>query len=409
MRLRISPTETAFGVGVVALALGLVACGQDTPTGPTRNVPVVARPITDATPLTNNVSTVTREGETLRVSWDCFTGEEGGGCPAPRLGASGFGASDVTTPPSNLVQLVQGTTVSLSWGLPPGSQPTGYVIEAGSSSGASNIARFEMGPLTGLSVSNVPAGTYFVRVRGKDLAGTGPASNEVTVVVTGPAPPPGPCQPRNLSAVAIGSAVALGWVEPPGAGSQCGSNRYLIQIGSTPGASNVAQVSTIGLIPSYGATGLAPGTYYIRVRSQGTTLSAASNEVVVTVTGSAPPGTTRWVGLVANGDGATADDDDCGLLRLDLEGTFVQSGASVSGFVTSTVRVAPNCPSWIGVFSITESLSGTATGSLADGSGNFTIRTPTASVTGSFANGRMTGTVTPLDEPGIGTMAMNRQ
>jgi hypothetical protein len=115
------------------------------------------------------------------------------------------------------------------------------------------------------------------------------------------------------------------------------------------------------------------------------------------------------VGLVANGDGATADDDDCGLLRLDLEGTFVQSGASVSGFVTSTVRVAPNCPSWIGVFSITESLSGTATGSLADGSGNFTIRTPTASVTGSFANGRMTGTVTPLDEPGIGTMAMNRQ
>ena len=61
-------------------------------------------------------------------------------------------------------------------------------------------------------------------------------------------PGPGPCQPSNLTGIAIGSEVALGWDVPSGSGTQCGSNSYLIQVGSAPGASDLAQVSTPGLI-----------------------------------------------------------------------------------------------------------------------------------------------------------------
>jgi hypothetical protein len=283
------------------------------------------------------------------------------------------------------------------------------VIEAGTTSGSSNITVFDTGSTaTGLTVNNVPPGTYYVRVRGRDASGTGPASNEVMVVVTGPNTQFGPCQPRNLTATAIGSELALAWVEPPGAGSQCGSNRYLVQVGSSPGASDLTQVSTVGLIPFFGASGIGPGTYYIRVRSQGNTaLSAPSNEVAVTVTGILPPGTTRWAGLVANGEGTSQTDDDCGSIRIDVSATIVQSGSSFTGILNSTIRIAPACPQFVG-FVLTEPITGTATGSLADGAGNFTISTGDATVTGTFANGRITGTVT-VSDGGTGTVVLRRQ
>jgi len=146
------------------------------------------------------------------------------------------------------------------------------------------------------------------------------------------------------------------------------------------------------------------------VRSRGaSTLSNPSNEVVVTVTGILPPGTTTWTGLVANGDGVTISDDDCGTLRSDITTTLVQSGTTVTGILTNTIRVAPNCPEAVG-FTLSEPLSGTVTGSLADGSGTFTVTTGTTGmVTGSFANGRMTGTISQIGEEGTGTVTMNRQ
>jgi hypothetical protein len=147
-----------------------------------------------------------------------------------------------------------------------------------------------------------------------------------------------------------------------------------------------------------------------RVRSQGATaLSAPSNEVVVTVTGINPPGLTRWAGLVANGEGATIPgDDDCGgaSLGADVTATIVQSGASLTGILSNVIRVATG-PAFIG-FTFTEPFSGTVTGSLADGSGNFSITTPSATVTGTFANGRLTGSIV-VQEGGGGTVIMRRQ
>ena len=287
-------TTVSLGLCVI-LGLAAVGCGKSTPTSPTPAGSIVARGFTDVAGTASfaSVSASARDVAVAIVDWECFAAGLSGRCLAPRVSALGVSTGEVvTTPPSNLTRTVQGTTVLLGWGAPPGSQPTSYVIEAGSTSGASNITVFDTGSAaTGLTVNNVPPGTYFVRVRGRDAAGNGPASNEVTVVVGGAGPAPGNCQPRNLTGIAIGSDVALGWDEPPGSGSQCGSNSVPGPGRFGAGASDLAQVSTPGLIGAFNVSGVAAGTFYIRVRSQGPGgVSAPSNELVITVTGIMPPG-----------------------------------------------------------------------------------------------------------------------
>ena len=426
MRFPHSCTLTTASLGLsVFLGLAAVGCGKSSPTSPTPTGSIAARGLsaeasakagfTDVagTASVASVSASARGMAVAIVDWECFAAGLSGSCPAPRVSALGVSTGEVvTTPPSNLTRTVQGTTVLLNWGAPPGSQPTSYVIEAGSASGASNITVFDTGGAgTGLTVNNVPPGTYFVRVRGKDSAGTGPASNEVTVIVTGSGPAPGPCVPRNLTGIVIGSDVALGWDEPSGAGSQCGSNSYLVQVGSAPGASDLAQVSTPGLIGAFNVSGVGAGTFYIRVRSQGPGgVSAPSNEVVITVTGIRPPGTTTWAGLVANGEGSTGSDDDCGVVRADVSLTIIQSGTSLTGIVRLIVRsvTVSGCQPLVG-FTIGEPFSGTVTGQFPDGTGTISLTTPSGSaVTGSYANGRITGSV--LDSGGdTATVVITRQ
>jgi hypothetical protein len=400
----------------LTLVLSLVSwgCGAANPSGPTPLNQIDAQSSLATSAFATSTRGRSDAAVAANVSWACFAGESFAAsrdCPAPRVGAESVGTGEIiTTPPSSLTRVVNGTTVILSWGVPPGNQPTSYVVEAGTGPGLSNITIFDTGnSAPGLTVNNVPPGTYYVRVRGRDAAGTGPASNEVMVVVTGPGAAPGPCQPRNLTATVVGPDLLLDWEGPPGS-AQCGSS-YLVQVGSAPGASDLAQLSTTGLVSSYGAIGLPPGTYYVRVRLQGpTTLSAPSNEVAVTVTGISPPGATRWAGLVANGEGATiGGDDDCpgGGMRADVTATIVQSGASLNGFLTFVIRAAPNCPQFLG-FAFPEPFTGTATSSLASGAGNFTINSEGGTAVGNFSNGVLTASMTG-GEGGGATLTLRRQ
>lgn len=83
--------------------------------------------------------------------------------------------------PGTLTSSVAGGVVSLSWGAATGA--ASYVIDAGTTSGATNIGSF---PLAGTGTTfsaAVPPGTYFVRIRAVNAAGTSAPSNEVTVVV----------------------------------------------------------------------------------------------------------------------------------------------------------------------------------------------------------------------------------
>jgi hypothetical protein len=69
--------------------------------------------------------------------------------------------------------------VTLTWNAVAGA--TGYIVEAGSESGLSNLAQLQVAS-PGLT-AGAPNGRYFVRVRAVNACGTGPPSAEVVVNV----------------------------------------------------------------------------------------------------------------------------------------------------------------------------------------------------------------------------------
>jgi len=182
--------------------------------------------------------------------------------------------------PTNLVGSAAGQTVTLSW-QPPASAIREYVIEAGSSPGLANLANFSTGSAaTQFAAAGVGAGTYYVRVRAANTDGTSGPSNEVRIDVGGSCVVP--IAPGGLSSSLSGSSLALRWTQSPGAAT------YVVEAGSAPGLSNIANVDLGSNVPALTATSVAPGTYFIRIRARATCgLSAASNEISVTVGGAA--------------------------------------------------------------------------------------------------------------------------
>ena len=93
----------------------------------------------------------------------------------------------VPTPaaPARLAATVQGSSVTLTWaeGLPV-TQSLRYVLEVGSAPGLNDIfSGLDVGLQTSFGASNVPPGTYYVRVRAGNYSGLGAPSNEVEVQV----------------------------------------------------------------------------------------------------------------------------------------------------------------------------------------------------------------------------------
>jgi len=236
----------------------------------------------------------------VQVSWACFTamGAPGTFCPsgcgspvttARLLPSVTRAAVNAPNAPTNLTATVSGSIVTLNWAAPAtGDAPTSYTILAGSGSGRSDIANFSTGTAaTSLTVFNVPAGTYFVRIYAVNSGGSSILSNEVQLVVAGGASCASVGPPVGLSASVTGSTVALTWTAPT---VGCAPTTYIVQAGSTSGLSNLANFSTGSTATTYTAAGVLPGTYYVRVLSGAPgVLSAASNEVVVTLPAAAPP------------------------------------------------------------------------------------------------------------------------
>ena len=84
--------------------------------------------------------------------------------------------------PLGLTYQVSAGTVGFSWQAPAG-VVDGYVVEAGSQPGLTNLATLPVGNTTSFTVAGVPPGTYYVRVRAFNSAGQGPPSSEATVIV----------------------------------------------------------------------------------------------------------------------------------------------------------------------------------------------------------------------------------
>lgn len=86
--------------------------------------------------------------------------------------------------PPVVAATVTGTRVDFSWTAPRGSPvATAYTLEVGTASGLSNLATLTLGQQATLSIPGVPPGRYYVRVRGRNVAGVSGASNELVVDV----------------------------------------------------------------------------------------------------------------------------------------------------------------------------------------------------------------------------------
>jgi hypothetical protein len=350
-------TRSGF-LAAIAAALIVWSCGQPSPIAPTRaSIDQTVAP-----------GATTQRLGSLTTTWDCFTGGNAGifasadPCSPIRTGATRLSAAAMPgapSTPSGLTPSVSGTTVTLTWTFISGLNPnaTSFVVEAGSSSGRSDLANFDTGGTAmSLTVEQVPGGTYFVRVRAKNLSGLSDASNEVIVAVSGGVPCAAPATPGGLSASVNGSTVNLTWAAASGAAS------YVLEAGSLSGASNLANFDTGSRAASLTANGVAAGTYFVRVRAKSAcSTSAASNEVTVSVSGGGTL-TGRWVGLAPDGF-IVSDPQSCDSAE-DIQMDITQSGTTLTGTQTSSTRaLTPGRNCGVIGFVATTSFTGTVSGS----------------------------------------------
>jgi len=177
--------------------------------------------------------------------------------------------------PRGFTVLWIGTTAVLSWTAPAADgamedRPTSYVLEAGTTPGASDVATVPVGNVTRFE-ANVPSGTYYVRVRAVNDYGDSEPTEDLMLVAPG-----APGAPRSLTSTGTG-AVNLRWTASSGAAP----TGYLIEAGTAPGRADLG-VLQVGNVTSFTAPAPPPGTYYVRVRAiNGRGAGQTSNEVVV--------------------------------------------------------------------------------------------------------------------------------
>lgn len=94
---------------------------------------------------------------------------------------------------------------------------TSYLVEAGTSPGATNVASFEQ-PGVLVNAGGVPSGDYYLRVRGRNQFGVGPISAVLPVSVPA-CPSEKPGEVDAITATVLGHDVTLNWTPaaaPPG-------------------------------------------------------------------------------------------------------------------------------------------------------------------------------------------------
>ncbi len=191
------------------------------------------------------------------------------------LGWRGGGTSScVPGPPTALWATASGYDVQIGW-TPPAGPVSGHVIDVGSAAGLANLGALPVwAPTMGIA-GPAPAGRYYLRARAGNTCGLGPASNEVVLDV--PSGCAAPAAPASFRSTVSGRTVTLAWNAAGSAAS------YVLEAGSAPGQSNLVAANVGGGTAISG--GVAPGTYYVRVRGVSGCGQAgpASNEIVVVV------------------------------------------------------------------------------------------------------------------------------
>ena len=184
--------------------------------------------------------------------------------------------------PNDLVATASGSNLVLRWKSSySGTRATTYVVEAGSESGGTNllVTTVEGGKLT-YTVNDADAGTYFVRVRASNGAGTSEPSNEATVTVgnatacTAP-----PSVPEGLKATVNGSSMVWSWVAAKG-----GATSYILETASGPEGKNRVISNTGNAKTTFTIDEVMSGAYSARVRARNTCGSSEfSDKVILTI------------------------------------------------------------------------------------------------------------------------------
>lgn len=187
--------------------------------------------------------------------------------------------------PTALTATASLSSVTLSWTPASGGGPAQrYLLDAGTASGVYNVGTIVLNQTaTTTTVNGVPPGTYYVRIRAQNAAGTSGPSPEAQVVV-GACTAPG--VPGMLSGATSGQNVTLNWSAPAVGVAQ----GYRLLVGSAPGASNVLVADYPSSVTALGASGVGYGTYYARIAATNVCgVGPSGNEVTLVVQPCAAP------------------------------------------------------------------------------------------------------------------------
>lgn len=195
------------------------------------------------------------------------------------------GYAQAPEPPTGLNPQVTGPFVQISWN--PSAGAVTFIVQAGSSPGASNLFNGSVGSTTTVGGGPLPNGTYFWRVLAVGASGAASApSAESQFVIGGDVGCTPPGAPQGFTATVSGVFVTLRW----SAGGGGAPSSYVIEAGSANGQANLAVLPT-GNPGTEFSTPAPAGRYFLRIRSQNACgTSGPSNEQVIDV-GGAPPDT----------------------------------------------------------------------------------------------------------------------
>lgn len=177
--------------------------------------------------------------------------------------------------PRGLTARLSASTVTLGWQSGPPPAATGYVVEAGTSPGVTDVGSFAVGAATQVSGA-LPAGTFFIRVRAATNGSPGAASSVAIVTIPAVAAPP--ATPGTLTGSVASGMVSLSWGAASG-----NSTTYVIEAGTGAGLANIITFPTGHLDTTFSA--LVPsGTYVVRIRAANAFgVSPPTNEVTLVV------------------------------------------------------------------------------------------------------------------------------
>ncbi len=211
----------------------------------------------------------------------------GTSAPSPEVSVTITVFSPTPGRPAQFGAWFSGRTVTVSWAAPTTGDPvTNYVLEGGSTPGLADLGRVNLGTATSFTVSGVPDGTFWLRLRAANGAGVGPASSELALVMR----PAGGCvglpmAPVYNAPVVAGNTVTLSWTAPAEGTTPLS---YVLVAGSAPGLSNVAVIDLGSPVTS--VSGLVPdGTYFVRIGARGSCgVGPLSNERPLVVSSMSP-------------------------------------------------------------------------------------------------------------------------